>query len=283
MAHSYYERETFYGIQLNYILPFNFLRSFHLQAPIIWIGLGWIASGLFIAPAIAGGREAKGQGFLVDLLFWVSLVRRRRRADRQLSRHPGSHRQRLVLVRQPGPVLHPARPFLADPVLRRAVELERPDVPGAVAKPRHAGRSHTSVLDRRNPAGASDLGRDHQRRRSLRLRHDPADGHREELHHHRLLALVGRPSVGRAIVRVLRGGDERLSADVARPGLAQARRTVGLSRAHPDLPRRRARHRPPSLLGRRSGHVGAAGLDVLVHRGAAAGASDPRGHLAAPR
>jgi nitric oxide reductase subunit B len=73
MAHSYYDRETFYGVQLNYILPFNFLRSFHLQAPIIWIGLGWIASGLFIAPAIAGGREAKGQGFLVDLLFWVSL------------------------------------------------------------------------------------------------------------------------------------------------------------------------------------------------------------------
>ena len=73
MAHSYYDRETFYGVQLNYILPFNFLRSFHLQAPIIWIGLGWIASGLFLAPAIAGGKEAKGQGFLVDLLFWVSL------------------------------------------------------------------------------------------------------------------------------------------------------------------------------------------------------------------
>ncbi len=73
MAHSYYDRETFYGVQLNYILPFNFLRSFHIQAPIIWIGLGWIASGLFLAPAIAGGREAKGQGFLVDLLFWVSL------------------------------------------------------------------------------------------------------------------------------------------------------------------------------------------------------------------
>jgi nitric oxide reductase subunit B len=73
MAHSYYDRQTFYGVQLNYILPYNFLRSFHLQAPIIWIGLGWIASGLFIAPAIAGGREAKGQGFLVDLLFWVSL------------------------------------------------------------------------------------------------------------------------------------------------------------------------------------------------------------------
>ncbi len=74
MAHSYYERDLFYGVQLNYILPFNFLRSFHTQAPIIWIGLGWIASGLFLAPAIAGGREAKGQGILVDLLFWASLI-----------------------------------------------------------------------------------------------------------------------------------------------------------------------------------------------------------------
>ena len=73
MAHSYYDRQVFYGVQLNYILPFNFLRSFHTQAPIIWIGLGWIASGLFLAPAIAGGREAKGQGLLVDILFWVSL------------------------------------------------------------------------------------------------------------------------------------------------------------------------------------------------------------------
>ena len=74
MAHSYYDRETFYGIQLNYILPFNFLRSFHTQAPIIWIGLGWIGAGLFLAPAIAGGKEAPGQGFLVEALFWVTLV-----------------------------------------------------------------------------------------------------------------------------------------------------------------------------------------------------------------
>jgi nitric oxide reductase subunit B len=74
MAHSYYDRETFYGLQLNYILPFNFLRDFHTQAPIVWIGLGWIGSGLFLAPAIAGGREAPFQGLLVDLLFWVTLL-----------------------------------------------------------------------------------------------------------------------------------------------------------------------------------------------------------------
>ena len=31
-------------------------------------------AGLFLAPAIAGGREARGQGFLVDLLIWSVLV-----------------------------------------------------------------------------------------------------------------------------------------------------------------------------------------------------------------
>ena len=53
---------------------FNFLRDVHIQAPIIWIGVGWIGSGLFLAPAIAGGREARGQGLLVDLLFYVTLI-----------------------------------------------------------------------------------------------------------------------------------------------------------------------------------------------------------------
>ena len=46
----------------------------HIQAPIIWIGVGWIGAGLFLAPAIAGGREARGQGLLVDVLFWVTLA-----------------------------------------------------------------------------------------------------------------------------------------------------------------------------------------------------------------
>jgi nitric oxide reductase subunit B len=74
MAHSYYDRATFYGIRINDYLPFNFLRDVHIQAPIVWIGLSWIGAALFVAPAIAGGQEAKGQRWLVDLLFWVTLV-----------------------------------------------------------------------------------------------------------------------------------------------------------------------------------------------------------------
>ena len=73
MAHAYYDRRSFYGIALHEILPFNFLRDVHIQTPIVWIGVSWIGAGLFLAPAIAGGKEARGQGFLVDLLFWVTL------------------------------------------------------------------------------------------------------------------------------------------------------------------------------------------------------------------
>jgi nitric oxide reductase subunit B len=74
MAHAYYDRRSFYGLDLHDVLPFNFLRDVHIQAPIIWIGVGWIGAGLFLAPAIAGGREARRQGLLVDLLFWVTLA-----------------------------------------------------------------------------------------------------------------------------------------------------------------------------------------------------------------
>jgi nitric oxide reductase subunit B len=72
MAHYYTDRASFYGIEVDRFLPFNFLRDVHIQSPIVWIGLSWIGAGLFLAPAISGG-EPKGQGFLVDLLFWVTL------------------------------------------------------------------------------------------------------------------------------------------------------------------------------------------------------------------
>jgi nitric oxide reductase subunit B len=74
MAHSYYDRASFYGVAINDFLPFNFLRDVHIQAPIVWIGLSWIGAALFLAPAIAGGKEAKAQHLLVDFLFWVTLL-----------------------------------------------------------------------------------------------------------------------------------------------------------------------------------------------------------------
>ena len=73
MAHYYSDRTNFYGIPVDRFLPFNFLRDVHIQSPIVWIGLSWIGAGLFLAPAISRA-EPKGQAWLVDALFWVTLV-----------------------------------------------------------------------------------------------------------------------------------------------------------------------------------------------------------------
>jgi nitric oxide reductase subunit B len=73
MAHYYSERTNFYGLPVDKYLPFNFLRDIHTQTPIVWIGLSWIASALFLAPAISG-QEANWQGLLVDVLFYVTLA-----------------------------------------------------------------------------------------------------------------------------------------------------------------------------------------------------------------
>jgi nitric oxide reductase subunit B len=73
MAHYYTDRTSFYGIPVDRFLPFNFARDVHIQSAIVWIGLSWIGAGLFLAPAISGG-EPRGQGFLVDALFWVTLL-----------------------------------------------------------------------------------------------------------------------------------------------------------------------------------------------------------------
>lgn len=75
MAHTYIEGNTFYGINLASILPFNVARTWHLQLAIFWIATAWIAMGIFITPLVSG-REMPGQKLLVNLLFWalVALV-----------------------------------------------------------------------------------------------------------------------------------------------------------------------------------------------------------------
>lgn len=73
MAHYYTERTGFYGLAINDYLPFNFLRDVHIQTPIVWIALSWISAAVFMAPIISG-KEAKGQGLMVTVLFWVTLL-----------------------------------------------------------------------------------------------------------------------------------------------------------------------------------------------------------------
>ena len=72
VAHYGVEGGGFYGIPLAKWLPYSVARTWHLQIGIFWIATSWLATGLYIAPAVSG-VEPKGQRLGVNILF-VALV-----------------------------------------------------------------------------------------------------------------------------------------------------------------------------------------------------------------
>ncbi|WP_232065257.1 nitric-oxide reductase large subunit [Rhodocytophaga rosea] len=72
-AHYGVEGEAFYGIPLGEWLPYSITRTWHVQLAIFWIATSWLATGLFIAPAVSG-YEPKFQSIGVNFLFIALLV-----------------------------------------------------------------------------------------------------------------------------------------------------------------------------------------------------------------
>ena len=71
-AHYAVEGESFFGIPLAQVLPFTVSRTLHTQFAVLWIATAWLATGLYIAPAISG-HEPKFQKLGVDVLFYALL------------------------------------------------------------------------------------------------------------------------------------------------------------------------------------------------------------------
>ncbi|MHB8889032.1 MAG: nitric-oxide reductase large subunit [Acidobacteriaceae bacterium] len=67
-AHYGVEGGGFYGIPLDKFLPYAVTRTWHLQLAIFWIATSWLATGLYVGPAVSG-HEPKGQRFGVNALF----------------------------------------------------------------------------------------------------------------------------------------------------------------------------------------------------------------------
>jgi nitric oxide reductase subunit B len=67
-AHYGVEGGGFYGIPLDKILPYAVTRTWHLQLAIFWIATSWLATGLYVGPAVSG-HEPKGQRLGVNVLF----------------------------------------------------------------------------------------------------------------------------------------------------------------------------------------------------------------------
>ncbi len=72
-AHYGVEGSAFYGIPLDQILPQSVSRSWHVQLAIFWIATSWLATGLYIAPAVSG-YEPKYQKLGVNVLFAALLI-----------------------------------------------------------------------------------------------------------------------------------------------------------------------------------------------------------------
>ncbi len=72
-AHYGVEGAGFFGIPLAEVLPYAVTRTWHTQLGIFWIATAWLATGLFIAPAVSG-YEPKFQRLGVNLLFVCLLV-----------------------------------------------------------------------------------------------------------------------------------------------------------------------------------------------------------------
>lgn len=72
-AHYGVEGEGFYGIPLAEWFPYSVARTWHTQLGIFWIATAWLATGLFIAPAVSGA-EPRLQRLGVNVLFAALLV-----------------------------------------------------------------------------------------------------------------------------------------------------------------------------------------------------------------
>jgi nitric oxide reductase subunit B len=72
-AHYGVEGTAFYGIPLAEWLPYSISRTWHVQLGIFWIATAWLATGLYIGPAV-GGHEPAWQRFGVNVLFAALLI-----------------------------------------------------------------------------------------------------------------------------------------------------------------------------------------------------------------
>ena len=73
VAHYGVEGNGFYGLPLAEWIPYSLARTWHSQLGIFWIATSWLATGLMLAPAIAG-FEPRFQRLGVNVLFVALLV-----------------------------------------------------------------------------------------------------------------------------------------------------------------------------------------------------------------
>lgn len=67
-AHYGVEGQHLYGIPLADWLPYSVTRTWHVQLAVLWIATAWLATGLYVGPAVSG-HEPRFQRLGVNVLF----------------------------------------------------------------------------------------------------------------------------------------------------------------------------------------------------------------------
>jgi nitric oxide reductase subunit B len=65
--------QSFFGFDLGRLLPYNIVRTWHVQLAIFWVATSYLAAGIFLAPMIAG-REPRGQKGLAYALLGALVI-----------------------------------------------------------------------------------------------------------------------------------------------------------------------------------------------------------------
>lgn len=73
-AHYGVEGSGFYGIPLDRWFPYSVTRTWHTQLGIFWIATAWLATGLFIAPAVSGYEPPFQRAGVLFLLVCLVII-----------------------------------------------------------------------------------------------------------------------------------------------------------------------------------------------------------------
>ncbi|PZS29928.1 MAG: nitric-oxide reductase large subunit, partial [Pseudonocardiales bacterium] len=65
---------SFFGIPLDRWLPYNVVRTWHVQLSLFWVSTSFLAAGIFLVPMITRQRERRGQGGLAYGLLGALVV-----------------------------------------------------------------------------------------------------------------------------------------------------------------------------------------------------------------
>ena len=209
-AHYTVEGQHFYGFPLADYLPYAVTRTWHTQIAMFWIATAWLATGLYIAPAVGGRRSARFQTLGVNLLFVALLIV----VVGSLAGEWFGVQQKMglkceLLVRPPGLRVRRPRPLLADPAVRRPAAVAAAGRPRAVAGDAQAAATASSLIASVFVSTVA-IALFYAAGSGLGPAHPPVDD--------RVLALVGGPPVGGGLLRGLRHRRHRPAVHEAGPG-----------------------------------------------------------------